>query len=193
LGLGYGVTSVIFLACILVAVCYLTVSRADVIAQPEGGLPQSTLTNTARERIMVGYFGLVAAGAAGLLIWAAGQPHSAPTASEEEGGGSATAAASLAPGQVSSTFPAADVTEFRRITQDTLTKVQTSDQAGAIARIKDLETSWDNKQSTLEAIDGPTWTALDGQIDDALHALRTSNPDVSTETSTLTTLLTSLR
>jgi hypothetical protein len=191
LGLGYGVTSVVFLVCILAAVIYLTVSRADVIPQSEVDTPAKTPSHPARQRLMAGYFGMVAAGTVGLLIWAAGQPHSTPTASEEEGGAT-TADVLLAPGQASSKFPATDVAEFRQITQDTLTKVQAGDQAGATARIKDLETSWDDKQSTLEAIDSPTWTALDGQIDDALHAVRAKSPDVATETNALTTLLTSL-
>jgi uncharacterized membrane-anchored protein len=193
LGLGYGFTSAVFLACILAAVIYLTISRADVITQSQVDTAHGTPSDAVRERLMAGYFGLVAAGTACFLIWAAGQPHSVSAASEEEESGATTATLPAAPGQASSKFPVSDVAEFRSITQDTLSRVQAGDQAGATARIKDLETSWDEKQSTLEAMDGSTWTALDEQIDDALHAVRAETPDVGTERSTLISLLTSLR
>ena len=77
--------------------------------------------------------------------------------------------------------------------QDTLAKVQAGDQAGATARVKDLETAWDDDQATLQPLDDTAWTVLDGQIDSVLTALRASNPDPATETQTLTTLLTSLK
>jgi hypothetical protein len=85
------------------------------------------------------------------------------------------------------------VAKFRTITQDTLAKVQADDQGGATARIKDLETAWDDDQATLQPLDDTGWTVLDGQIDNVLMALRASNPDPATETHTLTALLTSLR
>jgi hypothetical protein len=85
------------------------------------------------------------------------------------------------------------VTKFRTIVADTLSKVQADDQAGARARIKDLETAWDDDQSTLQPLDDSGWTVLDGQLDQVLKALRAGNPDPATETQTLTTLLTSLK
>ncbi|MBV8927775.1 MAG: hypothetical protein JO152_01450, partial [Mycobacteriaceae bacterium] len=74
-----------------------------------------------------------------------------------------------------------------------LAKVQAGDQTGATARIKDLETAWDDDQSTLQPMDETAWHTLDGQIDSALKALRASKPDPATEQQTLTTLLTSLQ
>ncbi|MDT4999202.1 MAG: hypothetical protein QOK12_1307, partial [Mycobacterium sp.] len=61
------------------------------------------------------------------------------------------------------------------------------------ARIKDLETAWDDDQATLQPLDDTGWTVLDGQIDDVLTALRAGNPDPATEKQALTTLLTSLQ
>jgi hypothetical protein len=90
-------------------------------------------------------------------------------------------------------FPAANVANYRAISSDTLALVQAGDQAGAKTRIKDLETAWDDDQPKLEAIDGDTWTAIDGRIDAVLEAIRSSNPDPATETQTLTDLLTALR
>jgi hypothetical protein len=99
----------------------------------------------------------------------------------------------LAPGESATTnFPPAEIAKFRTIAADTLAQVRAGDQSGATARIKDLETAWDDDQPTLQPMDDIAWTVLDGQIDSVLTALRSSNPDSATETQTLTALLTSL-
>src|SRR5262245_20649529 len=77
LGLGYGLTSLIFLATILSAVVYLTLSRADVIQTADDSRSPDT-TRPVRERIMLGYYAVAAGVAGALMIWAAGQPHAAP-------------------------------------------------------------------------------------------------------------------
>ncbi len=51
------------------------------------------------------------------------------------------------------------------IVADTLAKVQAGDQTGATARITDLETAWDDDATALQALDGPGWDVLDGQVD----------------------------
>ena len=61
-----------------------------------------------------------------------------------------------------------EIAKFRTIAQDTLAKVQAGDQTGATARIKDLETAWDDDQATLQPLDETAWTVLDGQIDSVL-------------------------
>nr|WP_110316653.1 hypothetical protein [Mycolicibacterium moriokaense] len=191
LGLGVALTSVIFLAAILATVVYLTRTRADVIEEPELTPTPRVATRPARERIMLGFYAVVAVATGALLVGAAAQPHATP-ASEEESGSSVNA--TLTPGQSPTAhFPSADVANFRTIAADSLTKVQAGDQAAATARIKDLETAWDDAQPTLQPLDETSWTVLDGQIDHVLKALRASNPDPATETQTLTTLLTSLR
>ena len=98
-----------------------------------------------------------------------------------------------APGQATAHFPPAEIAKFRTIAQDTLAKVQVGDHTEATARIKDLETAWDDDQATLQPQDETAWTVLDGQIDSVLTAVRASNPDPATETQTLTALLTSLK
>ena len=50
------------------------------------------------------------------------------------------------PGTATAKFPPAETAKFRTITQDTLAKLQAGDQTGATARIKDLETAWDDDQ-----------------------------------------------
>jgi uncharacterized membrane-anchored protein len=192
LGLGTAITSVIFLTAILATVVYLTVTRSDVIDEHDRTDTPIVTTGPARERVMHGYYAVIAVATSALLVWAAGQPHSTAAASEAESGASVTA--TLAPGQsATAKFPPAETATFRTITQDTLAKVQAGDQAGATARIKDLETAWDDDQPTLQPLDDTGWTVLDGQIDNVLKSVRASNPDPATETQTLTTLLTSLK
>jgi uncharacterized membrane-anchored protein len=192
LGLGTAVTSLIFLTAILATVIYLTITRSDVIETTAGTKTPDETPNPARERVMHGYYAVVAVAAGALLAWAAGQPHSTAAASEEESGSSASA--TLAPGQsATAKFPPAETSKFRTITQDTLAKLQAGDQTGATARIKDLETTWDDDQAALQPLDDTGWTVLDGQIDDVLTALRAATPDLVAEKQALTTLLTSLR
>jgi len=182
LGLGVAVTSVIFLTAILATVVYLTVTKADVL---EPDAPRAA--NPGREKVMLGYFAAVAAAAIGLLIWANAKPHGAPPGAEAP-----AAITAIAPGQAVAKFPAADVANFRTLTQDMLIKVKTGDQAGATASAKKLETDWDAGQPRLEAMDGTTWTAIDGRIDAVLTSVREVNPDPSTETQALGDLLTAL-
>ncbi len=191
LGLGVALTSVIFLSAILATVIYLTRTRADVIEEPELTPTPTVSMRPARERIMLGFYAVVAVATGALLVGAAAQPHRT-LASDEESGSSVNA--TLAPGQSATAhFPTADVAKFRTIAADSLTKVQAGDQAAATARIKDLETAWDDAQPTLQPMDDASWTVLDGQIDSVLKALRASSPDPAAETQTLTTLLASLR
>ncbi|MDT5004844.1 MAG: hypothetical protein QOJ24_2020, partial [Mycobacterium sp.] len=193
LGLGVAITSVIFLSAILATVVYLSITRADVIEKPDETTTSTTTKTPVREHVMHGYYAVIALATGALLVWAADQPHNTAAASENESGGSSVTA-TLAPGQsATAKFPAGDVTNFRTITKDTLAKVQAGDQAGAQARITDLETAWDDGQKTLEPVDETGWAVLDGQIDSALTAVRAGQPDPSTEQQALNTLLASLR
>jgi uncharacterized membrane-anchored protein len=194
LGLGVALTSVIFLTAILATVVYLTRSRADVIDEPELTPAPAVTARPVRERIALGFYAVVAVATGALLVGAAERPHATPASAEESGSSVSSANATLAPGQSATAhFPAADVAKFRTIAADSLTEVQAGDQTAATARIKDLETAWDDDQSKLQPMDDTSWTVLDGQIDRVLKALRAGNPDPATETKTLTTLLTSLQ
>ncbi|MGO4613566.1 hypothetical protein AB4305_16830 [Nocardia sp. 2YAB30] len=189
LGLGTAATSVIFLAAIGATVVYLTRTRSDVIDDQRPPAPETARTSPARERIMLGYYAVVAVLVGCLLGWASTQPHAA--ASDEETS-SAPAAAAPASGQATAHFPTAEVARLRTITQDTLALVESGKQNAATARIKDLETAWDQDQSSLQPMDEAGWDVVDHSIDSALKALRAHNPDPATETRTLTTLLTTL-
>ncbi|MFE2722622.1 hypothetical protein [Kitasatospora sp. NPDC059327] len=190
LGLGTAATSVVFLAAILATVLHLGRSRADVI-ETHGRTRAAGASDPARERIMLGYYVVVALATAALLIWAHQRPHAAAAASEE-GDAAGSSSAPLTPDQVTSSFPAAEVAKFRTVTADTLARLGSGDQAGATARIADLEKAWDDDQSSLRPKNQQAWTLLDGQIDQVLKALRASKPDRATEVEALDTLLTSL-
>ncbi|MBV8691001.1 MAG: hypothetical protein JOY57_05025, partial [Actinobacteria bacterium] len=69
---------------------------------------------------------------------------------------------------------------------------QAGDNAGATARAKDLETTWDKDQPVLEAKDATAWHFLDGEIDKVLTSVRAKSPNPTTEVTALQTLLQSL-
>ena len=191
LGLGTAGTSVLFLAAILATVVYLTLTRRDVIDNPED-VPAAAITTTpARERVMLGYFAALAVATAGLLTWASAQPHgTAPALAEAPSG---PVVETLPAGEVTNAFPAEDLQNFRTIVTDTLAKVSAGDQVGAKARITDLESAWDDTQSRLQPMNETAWSFLDGKIDTALKAVRAGTPDPETETQTLTDLQNALK
>ena len=191
LGFGTALTSAIFLTAILVTVVYLTRTRSDVLEDYDRTHTPIVTTTPARERIMLGYYAVVAVATGALLVWAAGQPHA--TAASEEETSTAPVTTTLTPGQATAHFPPEEIATFRTIVADTLAKVQAGDQTGATARIKDLETAWDDDEPTLRPLDQTAWHALDGQIDSVLTALRASQPDPTTEAQRLTALLTALQ
>ena len=190
-GLGVGTlgTSVIFLSAILATVIFLAIKRPDVV-NDETEVREAIARRPERERVMLGYYGAVAAVAIGVLAYANHQPHQAFSAQEEALGGAPVE--QLTPQQATANFPTTDVTQLRTITEDTLTLVTSGDQAGATARIGDLETAWDDAQSRLEPLDETAWTFLDSEIDDALSAVRSGTPDPASEQETLGALITSL-
>ncbi|MFC9789452.1 hypothetical protein [Rhodococcus sp. NPDC127528] len=191
LGLGTALTSVIFLVAILATVAYLTRSRSDVVEERDRTHTSAATARPEREKLMLGYYAVVALLTGALLMWAAGQPHATAASDEETGTESVTTA--LDPGRTTAHFPPAETANFRTIAQNALTDVQGGDQAGARARAKDLETAWDDGESTLRPMDKAAWHVLDDRIDGALSAVRAGKPDPATEVQALTILLAALQ
>lgn len=190
LGLGTALTSVIFLGAILATVVYLSITRKDVIEDVEAHEARpATPRDPRRERVMLGYFAVVAIAAGGVLAYANSQPHSTAAAAEEA---PATGGPTLTPAEATRNFPAAELATLRTITQVTTSKLQEGDQAGATASVDDLESTWDADQPALQPLDKTAWTFLDGRIDTVLQALRDTTPDVATELAALQALAQSL-
>lgn len=195
-GLGWGpaITSAIFLAAILATVGYLTVSRSDVIGGENPTRATTVSTSPARKRLMLGYYTAAAVATGALLLWAGHGHEGGPdTDDESDSATSSTITAPARTGPLTLAFPPAEVAKFRSITQDTLSKLQAGDQAGAKARIKDLETAWDDDESKLKPIDQNAWHTLDKQIDGALAAVRAPMPNPVTEKQRVTALLSALQ
>lgn len=195
-GLGWGtaITSAIFLAAILATVGYLMVSRSDVITDEIPTRATTVTTTPKRERLMVGYYTAAAVATGALLLWSGhGHADGPETDDDSDSASTATITAPAQPGLLTSAFPPAQVATFRSITQDTLSKLQAGDQAGAKARIKDLETAWDNDESKLKPLNQTAWHTLDKQIDGVLAALRAPMPNPATEKQRVTALLSALQ
>jgi uncharacterized membrane-anchored protein len=195
MGLGTFGTSVIFLGAILATVVYLTLTRADVIENEDRPAPEPPPADPRRQRISLGILAATAVATVALLTYTNSQPHvsslgeEGPAPSCSSGSPLDQAAATQ---HVAKNFPASSVGRYRTIATDTLALVDSGDQAGAKSRITDLETAWDDDQSTLQPKDCQAWTFVDQQIDPVLSAVRDAHPDKTAEEKALNSLLATL-
>lgn len=72
--------------------------------------------------------------------------------------------------------PLGDLSPFNAIAKDTLKLVEAGDLKGGKARIKDLETAWDEAEEKMRPLSTEDWETTDQGIDRAIGKLRSPSP-----------------
>lgn len=180
LGLGATVTSVIFIAAILLLVIFLSVTKRDLIPTISTSAKEATepKRTTVMWQVVVVVAVLVLTAGAGYYIRHSNLQDALPSASSSS--------------SVTQAFPQDDISNFMKITEDTLSLVQTGDPSAAKTRVSDLETAWDKAAARLKSINKTKWTSVDNAIDKVLRQVRAVHPDANACKASLEALISEL-
>ncbi len=179
LGLGAGLTSLLFLIVIVVLV-----AREQIIVNRHGVREKGDAPAVHPRRDLAwaagGAVGVVLASVALTSVTANGSsaaPAPAVTAT------SSTAASGI---EADATSPLGDLRPFVVIVNDLGAKLKAGDVPGVTARAKDLEVAWDGAEAAIKPASPDDWHALDGGIDQLLKAARATPPSVDAINSAIT-------
>lgn len=165
LGLGATYTSVIFLAAILATVVFLIITKKDTF---DASVPMTT-GKTAGKNPRHALIQTIAVICIFALLG---------------GSGYSIRQTSLA-NNADSSVSWSDMSEFLTIEEDVLALVSNNDFPAAKTRVNDLETDWDQSAAVLKAADKERWTQADNAIDEVLHEIRASKPNLDASKSAL--------
>lgn len=180
LGLGASLTSLVFLAVIVVLVAREQVNATRHGIRAKGEAPAVS----PRRDYAWAAAGAVAVVAAAVVL----APAPAPAVAAPAAITGKWKAAHVNPLETDPTSPIGDLRPFAVIVDDVTTKAKKGDLAAATARIKDLEVAWDNGEAAMKPASPDDWHTMDSAIDGALTALRTTSPAKATCVSALTNL-----
>jgi uncharacterized membrane-anchored protein len=172
LGLGASLTSLIFLAVIVVLVAreQVNVNRHGIRVKGE------TPAVSPRHDYVWAAAGAVAIVTAATAFAPTAAPAAAaPTPASSTGGGGAH----INPLEADATSPIGDLRPFAVIVDDVTAKTKQGNLSAATTRIKDLEVAWDDGEAAMKPASPDDWHTMDAAIDGALTAVRATPPSQS--------------
>ncbi len=181
LGLGPTTTTIIFVAGIIFAVTYLSLSQKDVVQNPQAEeKPDEKKSKSAFIQLAV-VITLVLIVSVGGYFWRHQQLQNAVPVTNTTGTSTTI--------QIS---PLGDLSNFVTLSQATLTAVNANDWSTANSRVNDIESAWDNAQARLKPMNHAKWTEIDGALDTVFREIRAVHPNQQSSAAALQTLLKTL-